>query len=181
MVYQDAFSSKQRLWNHWQTVSQAHPNMFFIKQMETISFLAPIHFWKGQKGFLGWLMFLLENVLPLKWQILPTLRNCVSEIFFMLLETRFDFVFVLVRTLHGTHTKLDSHQLLTSIMYCSPIMPSICIFFPAVPPTQTCVNIGTMVGVVVALVVGVIIMGVVIGVLVARNRRYKLSLQQHAV
>ena len=28
----------------WQTMSQAHPNMFFIKQMETISFLAPIHF-----------------------------------------------------------------------------------------------------------------------------------------
>ena len=42
----------------------------------------------------------------------------------------------------------------------------------------------TVVGVVVALVIViiiVIIVGVVIGVLVARNRRYKLSVQQHAV
>ena len=42
----------------------------------------------------------------------------------------------------------------------------------------------TVVGVVVALVIViiiVIIVGVVIGVLVARNRLYKLSVQQHAV
>ena len=44
-----------------------------------------------------------------------------------------------------------------------------------------CINIGTVVGVVVALVVVIIVMGVVIGVLVARNRHYKLSVQQHAV
>ena len=42
-------------------------------------------------------------------------------------------------------------------------------------------NIGTVVGVVVALVVVIIIMGVVIGALVAKNRHYKLSVQQHAV
>jgi len=37
-----------------------------------------------------------------------------------------------------------------------------------------------VVGVAVALVVVIIIMGVAIGVLVARNRHYKLSVQQHA-
>ena len=63
-------------------------------------------------------------------------------------------------------------------MYCSPILLSnaLCLYFlTAVPST------GTVVGVVVTLVVVIIIMGVVIGVLVARNRHYKLSLQQHAV
>ena len=54
-------------------------------------------------------------------------------------------------------------------------------FFAAVTPTQTCIDIGTVVGVVVALVVVIIIMGVVIGVLVAWIRRYKLSLQRHTV
>ena len=44
-----------------------------------------------------------------------------------------------------------------------------------------CINTGTVVGVVVALVVVIIIMGVVIGVLAARNRHYKLSVQQHAM
>ena len=47
------------------------------------------------------------------------------------------------------------------------------------------IYVGTVVGVAVALaaviIIIVIIMGVVIGVLVARNRRYKLSVQQHAV
>ena len=45
-------------------------------------------------------------------------------------------------------------------------------------------NTGTVIGVVVALVVViiiVIIMGVVIGILVAKNKRYQLSLQQHAM
>ena len=70
-------------------------------------------------------------------------------------------------------------------MYCCPILLSDyalhLYFFAAVTPTQTCIDIGTMVGVVVALVVVIIIMGVVIGVLVARNRHYKFSVQQHAV
>ena len=47
------------------------------------------------------------------------------------------------------------------------------------------IDTGTVVGIAVALaaviIIIVIIMGVVIGVLVARNRRYKLSVQQHAV
>ena len=53
-------------------------------------------------------------------------------------------------------------------------------YFFAASSTQGGI-IGTMVGVVVALVVVIIIMGVVIGVLVARNRQYKLTVQQHAV
>jgi len=44
-----------------------------------------------------------------------------------------------------------------------------------------CINTGTVVGVVVALVVVIIIMGVAIGVLAARNRHYKLSVQQDAM
>ena len=150
--------------------------MFFIKQLETISFLAPIYFWESLGWFLAWLM--------LFWK------------FFMLLETRFDFIFVLARTLHVTYSncaKLDSHQLPTksciALQYRSPIMLSICIctyvfflyFFTAVPPTQTCIKIGTVVGVAVALVVVIIIMGVVIGVLVARIRHYKLSVQRHTM
>ena len=61
-------------------------------------------------------------------------------------------------------------------MYCPIILSA---FTALPPPTQICTNIGKVVGVVVALVVVIIIMGVVIGVLVARNRRYKLSVQQH--
>ena len=60
-------------------------------------------------------------------------------------------------------------------------MPSMHLYFFAAVPTQTCIDIGTVVGVVVALVVVIIIMGVVIGVQVARNRCNKLSVQQHAV
>ena len=68
-------------------------------------------------------------------------------------------------------------------MYCPLILLQLGILsvFTAVPPTQIGVNIGTVVGVVMALVVVIIIMGVVIGGLVARNRCYKLSVQQHAV
>jgi len=63
-------------------------------------------------------------------------------------------------------------------MYCPIILSA---FTALPPPTQICINIGTVVGIVVARVVVIIIMGVVIGALVARNRRYKLSVQQHAM
>ena len=58
-------------------------------------------------------------------------------------------------------------------------MPSFSHFFTAVPILADS-NTGTVVGVAVALVVVIIVMGVVIGILVARNRRYKVSVQQHA-
>ena len=54
----------------------------------------------------------------------------------------------------------------------------IAVLFTAVP-ILTDSNTGTVVGVAVALVVVIIIMGVAIGVLVARNRHYKPSVQQH--
>ena len=40
--------------------------------------------------------------------------------------------------------------------------------------------VGIVVGFVVVIIIVVVIMGAVIGVLVARNRRYKLSIQEHA-
>jgi len=74
-------------------------------------------------------------------------------------------------------------------LYCRPIYSytytdryqilCIAVLFTAVPILTSDSNTGTVVGVAVALVVVIIIMGVVIGVLVARNRRYKLSVQQH--
>ena len=48
-----------------------------------------------------------------------------------------------------------------------------------VQTTETSV-VGIVVGIVVGFGVVIVIMGAVIGVLIARNRRYQLSIQEHA-
>ena len=40
--------------------------------------------------------------------------------------------------------------------------------------------VGIVVGFVVVIIIVVVIMGAVIGILIARNRRYQLSIQEHA-
>jgi len=81
--------------------------------------------------------------------------------------------------LHITSQLLRSHSLTTEITH------DLHNHFTGVQTTGTSdsvlgIVVGIVVGFVVVIIIVVVIMGAVIGVLIARNKRYQLSIQEHA-